>query len=477
MKDKEIINLFNHVHPDTLAETDLGSEVSKTPAGLSYSVASAKHRRFPWRTLAAVAATLAIVIASVLTAGAPQPALGLASPEYPQGVSFYDYEGKRAKRQELDPQFLANLSQFAVSSATQVFADGDPAENSVYSPLSLFMALALTSGGARGETQAQLLQALRMPDIELVNAETSKLFKHLHTDNEVGKLLLANSLWLQEGVEFNQAFLGQAARDYYAHSFGVDFAESSTAQQMSQWVSKHTGGKLGNDPQAFQPDPAQIMSLINTVYFYDQWNSEFNRDLTKEAAFNLADGGTVTVPFMNSTSMGSFAQVSDCLVTSLGFKNDQQMLLILPDEGVSPYDILTNPVALEQVLTSLDYDADSCRSGEVVLSLPKFNFTAKHNLGGVLQKLGIQEAFTPEADFSGLAATKPLFISDVQQSLSISIDEKGCEATAYTEIRLCGSALPEDTIEMKLDRPFIFAITGGAGDAPLFIGVVNNPAK
>lgn len=469
MRDEEIIRLFDNVHPDVLAVTDL--EASR-PAPGKDAGPPAKKRRFPFKPLVAVAAALAITAVSLLTATAPQIASGLAAPKYPEGVP---YEGRK-QYQEMDGEFMANLEQFAFTSAAQVFAPGDTQKNVAYSPLSLFYALALATEGAQGTTRAELLQALKMPDGGLVGWESAKLFQNLYTDNEIGKLLLANSLWLQEGVEFKQDFLDRAARDYYTHSFSVDFGDSATAKQISRWVSEHTGGKLGNDPEAFTPSPEQIMSIINTVYFYDQWSDEFDHKQTQEDVFNLADGGVVKVPFMNKTTMGSFARVSDCSVTSLALKNRQQMLLILPDPGVSPQDILSNPNKVEQVLNSLGYDSPQQRWGNVILSLPKFKFTNELKLKDALNKMGVKEAFNLSADFTGLATTNPLFISDVQQNLSISIDEKGCEATAYTEIRFCGSAPPEETIEMKLDRPFIFAITGGAGVAPLFIGVVNNPA-
>lgn len=487
MKEKDIINLFDHISPDTLAESDLisgedlpGQESAGKGALKKARAASRRPGRRglnlpPWKGLVAAAAVMVIIVASIMTATAPRPALGLASPDYPQGVSYHDFEGMRNKRQDLDQDFLASLSQFAFVSAAEVFSAKDQS-NSVYSPLSLFYALALATEGAEGETQAELLRALHMPNIDTVRRESGKLFKHLYTDNEMGKLLLANSLWLQEDVAFNQYFLDKAAEDYYAHSFSVNFTDSDTAKQMSQWVSKHTGGKLGNDPKAFQPGAYQLMSIINTVYFYDQWSNEFNRDLTKKDNFILADGSKVAVPFMNKTSWGSYARGQGFLSTSLGFKNDQQMLLILPDEGVSPYDILTDPEKLAQALTALGPESSDSNYGEVILSMPKFNYTAQLNLREPLAAMGVGLAFGEQADFTGIAGTKPLFISDVLQNLSISVNEKGCEAAAYTQINLAGSGPPQETIEMILNRPFIFAITGGAGDTPLFIGVVNNPA-
>lgn len=488
MKDKDIINLFDQISPETLAETDLGSSgnskvlknAGKAALDNARGTTPPPKRRFslhPIRGLAVAAAALALIVIGVFTASAPQAALCLASPEYPEGISYYDNAGKWNKLQELDPVFLANLSEFACFSSSQVLAQGDQSQNSVYSPLSLYFALALAAEGAAGETKAEMIRVLNIQDVDLISSQTSKLFTNMFTDNEIGKLLLANSLWLQNDAEFNQDYLDKAAQDYFAHSFGVDFTDPETAKQISQWVYQNTGGKLGNEPQGFKPAANQVMSIINTVYFNDQWVTEFDSSLTKDGGFKLTDGGEVVVPFMNKTSMGNFAIGNGWVATSLGFKNDQQMLLILPDEGFSPYDILSDAGNLEQALTALNARSQLSKYGMVVLSVPKFNFTAELKLKDALNEMGMQQAFTEQADFTGITLSKPMYISDVQQKLSISIDEKGCEAAAYTKINFAGSAPPEDTIEMTLDRPFIFAITGGAGNAPLFIGVVNNPAN
>ena len=79
-----------------------------------------------------------------------------------------------------------------------------------------------------------------------------------------------------------------------------------------------------------------------------------------------------------------------------------------------------------------------------------------------------------KADFTPLSDTKPLFISGVSQKANISIDEKGVEATAYTDIRYAGAAPPNGRAEMILNRPFIFILTG-SDNIPLFVGIINNP--
>ena len=57
----------------------------------------------------------------------------------------------------------------------------------------------------------------------------------------------------------------------------------------------------------------------------------------------------------------------------------------------------------------------------------------------------------------------------------MTIDEEGCTAAAFTQMAVCGTALPpEDEIYFTLDRPFLFVIMSDTKQ-PLFIGTVYEP--
>ena len=91
--------------------------------------------------------------------------------------------------------------------------------------------------------------------------------------------------------------------------------------------------------------------------------------------------------------------------------------------------------------------------------------------------LGVRDVFdTSVSDFTPLAAdAEALAVTQVQHAARVKIDEEGCEAAAFTAIMAdATSAMPEDlpVVEMELDRPFAFAITGADG-LPLFVGAVN----
>lgn len=429
-----------------------------------------------------IAAIIAILILVLTTTNLFQKvpdvnAKAIAAPVYPEEVSFYDYEGNWEAREEIDPEFLQNLKEFTYHTSTAVLSKSDRTANQLFSPISLYMALALAAGSGAGETQEEIFSALFMDnmDMEAIDEQTGKLFRSLFFKNEIGSLVLSNSLWLDQSVDFKKGFLENAAENYYAHSFQVDFKDKETQAQINQWIQQSTGGLLGKENTSESISPEQVMALINTVFFQDEWTDRFNTEKTREDIFYLEDGSTVTTDFMNANfDSKAFVRGEGYLVSSLSFKNSHAMIFVLPDEGISPYEFMEEPDRLFEVLTALYSDNSSY--GEVIFKIPKFSYYSDLKLNDTLKQLGMVKAFDmEEADFSALSDFKPLFISLVEQKSFISIDEKGCTATAYTSIDYPGSAPPNDKAEMILNRPFLFAITGIDG-VPLFVGIINNPA-
>ena len=85
------------------------------------------------------------------------------------------------------------------------------------------------------------------------------------------------------------------------------------------------------------------------------------------------------------------------------------------------------------------------------------------------------------ANFDRLAPRKPndyLYISAVFHKTFIAVDEEGTEAAAATAVAMAvgaaASQKPEPP-EVKIDRPFLYAIQHVPSGACLFIGRVTDP--
>ncbi len=405
---------------------------------------------------------------------------------YPEAYALDDFDASRDIREQnpLSEDFLNAVSDFSFQTASSILAESAAGENINYSPLSLYYALAVATSGAGGETGDELLELLGMPDTATLNEESGNLYRRLFFDNEFGKLLIANSLWLDddmngEKITYKDEFVETAASNYYASSHNVDFADPTTAEAMAEWIAEKTEGTIAAE---FEIDPEQIFSIINTIYFRDQWIDRFDSDKTAPDVFHLADGGKVETDFMHSSYFSaSFARGEGFTRSSLSLKNESRMVFILPDEGVSVHDLLASPKKLEAAFTG-----GRNSWGEVVWQIPKFSYSTKLDLNETLQGLGVESAFTREADFTGITEHQA-FINEVSQETHIEINEEGVVASAFTHIAYAGDGMPEDRAEMILDRPFIFGITkpvafatadGYEGvDTLLFVGICENPTS
>ena len=64
-------------------------------------------------------------------------------------------------------------------------------------------------------------------------------------------------------------------------------------------------------------------------------------------------------------------------------------------------------------------------------------------------------------------------LNDIIQKTYVNVDEEGTEADAVTAITVRLTAMrPEKSVAMKLDRPFVYAITDLESGIPFFIGVL-----
>ena len=402
------------------------------------------------------------------TVSVKQPLFGrtvkpAAEPVYPQSLGFDDYEGRRALREQypVEDTLWESIDNFSARAAS--LALGGAEDNVLFSPLSLWFALALCAESAGGESRTALLDALG-----LSNPATSAkaVYNNLYKDNKIGALKLSTSLWVNEEFPVKQDFLDLAAENFYAHSYHCNFSDTATGKAMGDWLDEATGGLLGGQP--LTTDPATLMTLFSAIHYSDQWIDEFNKDKNTIGDFHNADGTISEAEYMHRTyGSHGWKHGEGWLSTTLSLKNGGSMYLILPDEGVTTGDLLANTETLAEILSG---EAEG-GWGEVVIQVPKFEVSDSLDLKPVLEGLGASIVFDYEqADFSNLSEAA-LGLSSVKQEATLSIDEKGVTAAAYTQIDYAGAAPPDGRAELILNRPFLFAvITNGV---PLFVGAVN----
>jgi serpin B len=215
------------------------------------------------------------------------------------------------------------------------------------------------------------------------------------------------------------------------------------------------------------------MVLVNAIYFKADWLDQFDSGDTFDVPFHLLDGSTVDIPMMHQGMHIPYVQGDGFQAVELAYAGQTvAMDIIVPDEGnFDAFDAALDVETLNEIFSSM-------QPASVQFGLPKFTFTTDFGLADQLKNLGMQDAFDPEiADFSGMSASRDLFISDVVHKAFIAVDEDGSEAAAATGVIVGVTSAPMFDINLIVDRPFIFVIRDLQSGQILFMGRVVNPAK
>lgn len=441
---------------------------------ITEAVTPKKRSRLPW--IGAVAAALALVLVLHIT-GIPLSvrAKAVATADYPKYEWLY--RGDEMKT------VTDNLADFFADSMTQTLS-GAGAENQTYSPANLYMALSVVAELTEGDTRQQILNAAGCATIEELRQQTNTLWNACYYDDK-DQTLLANSLWLDEDLNYQQSVMDTLAENYYTSVYRGDFGSEKTNKAIAAWLDDQTGGLLKNHTKNIDLSPETVLAVYSTVFYRAMWteNSEFSRANNEDGIFH-APSGDQTVTFMNKKLFQTYySWGEDYGAVSLGLKDGSQMWFILPDEDKSVDDVLAAGEYADMLLgVSGPEQPENRKYMKVNLSVPKFDIQASGDLKEDVQAMGITNIFdTEKSDFSASVRTDPgsfppfVYLEAVNQATRVAIDEKGVTAASYVEIPGAGAAAPpEEIIDFILDRPFIFVITNRYG-IPLFAGVVNEP--
>lgn len=453
-----------------------------------------KHRNISaLRWLGAVAAVLIIaVLASLLMPATTAGAEGLvAAPDYPQMAPYPDeskyyitnnwdafdkeYEAWRADQtaQRNQPEGYADSLYSYFRTGIPVLLTGSGDENAVCSPLNIYMALAMLAETTDGTSRQQILDLLDAASIQTLRVQAGQVWNSHYMSDSASTSLLANSLWLETGLQYNKNTVQTLADSYYASVFQGDLGSDAMNDVLRGWLNEQTGGLLEEQVSGVSMPEETILALASTIYYRAKWSGEFYEENNRDDVFHSPSGDR-TVTYMNTTlTYGPYYWGEDFGAVYLGLEDGSKMWLILPDEGYSPEEILASGNALEMILDYGSYE--SSKSVMVHLSLPKFDVAADMQLNEKLQALGITDVFSGSADFSAILPNDEAYLDTASHAARVKIDEEGVEAAAYTVMMACGAAMPpEEEIDFVLDRPFLFVIVSH-DNLPLFAGIVNEP--
>lgn len=443
------------------------------------------------RWLGAVAAVLSLAMLGgiFLRPGGGLTACAIAQAEYPEMAPYpsglaqfnekaYDAWWEDVKAQRRDLGDISSLRSFFARSS-QTFLAGAEGENRVYSPLNVYMALSMLAQLTGGESREQILILLGSGSMDALRRQAGDVWNSNYRDDGALTSILASSLWLNKDVKFDQDTMAILATDFYASSYRGEMGSERFNKALQSWLNQQTGGLLEKQAGSIELDSETILALASTVYFRAKWGNEFSKDKTEPQTFHTPTGDVET-DFMFQRDDQAYYWGEKFAAVSQGFKQGGSMWLLLPDEGVSPEELLSDRDAMDFLFTADKNEWEKQKFLFVNKSIPKFDVSSQFKLDEGLKNLGVTDIFDPEAsDFTPMTTDVdvPIVLSQANHAARVVIDEEGCTATAFTVLPGEGAAAPpDDEVDFVLDRPFLFCITGDSG-LPLFVGIVNSPAE
>ncbi len=360
----------------------------------------------------------------------------------------------------------------------------DGSGNLFFSPYSISTAMAMTWGGARGETASQMAGALEFtlkPDKEggplgreRLHAAFGELQRSLRAAGGKGgvEMSIANALWPQNKYPFLKSYLDQIKEEYGSAGRPLDYRSPDEARGViNRWVEGETRQKIKDLLPEGSIDPLTRMVLTNAIYFKGNWATQFKAKSTRELPFRLAAGKSAKTPMMFQKGNFGFFQDEEIQALEMPYKGEKVSMVVLLPRKVDGL------AALEKNLSSgkLSGWLGKLRRMKVDTLFPKFKLTSRFELSSKLQNLGMKRAFN-DADFSGMDGTRNLYLTAVFHKAFVEVNEEGTEAAAATGA-VVGLRSIRRGPSFRADHPFLFLIRDKATGSILFLGRYAKPAS
>ena len=466
----------------------------KVAKALSYvdekyvSAAAKKKKKKAKYFVSAIAAVLALVILfnlpsmpMVISAKAVSIASESRQMQRPDRDDYKDVYAWREdfNKWEEEQKQISSTTSDAVTALTPFFLTGSEhflstqgSENTLWSPINAYIGLSMMTELTDGASRQQILDLFGVNNIDELRKQVGAVWESSYIDNGHEISTLANSLWLEEGLDYNQDTMDNIAYYYYASVYQGDLGSQKINNAIGAWINNNTGGFLKKSTSNVNLSPETILALYSTIYFQAKWQDQFNQSNNTNDVFHTPDGDKTAIFMNKKLAQMNYYYGDKFSAVALSLKNGSRMWFILPDEGYTTADVLADGQYMQMVLQQ---DWENTKWMKVNLSVPKFDVNSTIDLKNGLQEMGVTDVFSEvTSNFTGITGDVPIYLTAANQSVRVQIDEEGVKAAAYIEFPGATSPEPpEEIIDFILDRPFIFAIT--TDSIPLFMGTVNNP--
>lgn len=364
------------------------------------------------------------------------------------------------------------IRQFVLDS-TRILASGQKEKNFLYSPVSLWFCLQTMAGLTEGNCREQILDVVGNPPADAGASLNDRVYRSLYWDDGVYACLPMISLWLNDHVRMAPSFAEALAAEH-ASVFQGKMGDEAYDHALRSWLDEKTNGLLEKSVSDIRFAPDADFSVCSALYIKNNWSRPFSREKTSPNVF-YSGSREIQAEYMHGSSEGVIWNGDGFTSMALDFTDGGYVLFILPDENVSPEDLLMSD-ALDHFLFAAR-DWEDGEYGRINYSVPKLDCLADMPLRDTLEELGITDIFDSDAAqfVSGMSSDREMAMSSLQQFARLVMDEDGVEAAAVTISDTLTLLIPsENEIDFNLNRPFLYAVMSDR-DIPLFLGTVYAP--
>lgn len=390
------------------------------------------------------------------------------------------------QRKEADLNLINDSSNLFTAKLTQSLASNFATDtNYAVSPLSTYMALALVTECANGNTRDQLLSALQI-DYNTLYTQFKDYYLSIINqfysgDKQTGKISLINSIWVDNNVTLNSQCVNRLADNFYCYLYKTDFYNNnkSANDSLRKFIKTATNGLIDQD---LQISPETVFLLLNTLYLKDTW-LQFGDKIgyaPNTYDFTLGTGEVKNTKLLSRSYLpGKPFKGENYSTFFTTTYHGLKLSFVLPDDGYTVNDVLTAET-IYNVINLTDYCAyDEAINTEYYTRcyFPEFDASYDNDLKNPLIKdFGLTDMFdVAKADFSS-SCDYNVFCQGVKHVTKLKIDNRGIEGAAITAIPMPGAAGPTEAIKIYydfiVDKAFGF-ILSDMYNHPLFTGAIN----
>ncbi|KAM9091906.1 alpha-1-antichymotrypsin [Megaptera novaeangliae] len=371
--------------------------------------------------------------------------------------------------------FVSSNTDFGFSLYKQL-ALKTPNENVIFSPLSISMALAFLSLGARGPTLMEILEGLKFNLTKTPETEIHQGFRHLlqmlgRPSNQL-QLSVGSAMFVQEQQKRLHKFREDARALCASEAFSTDFRGSDAAKKLiNDYVRNKAQGKI---VEFFKDlDKLTNIVLVNYIFFKARWKKPFDPSRTYKSELHVREKMMVEAPMKMTGGLETpyfRGELRACTVVELKCTRNDSAPLILPDEGEM------QDLEAELLPETLRRWRDSLQPRWIhELNLPRFSISSDYELRNILSQLGIKKVFNHESDLTGIIEANKLGVSEVVHSAVLDVDEEGSEGAAAMGSNLIYKT--GEVIPMHSNRPCMFPTLSKDTQSVIFLGKVTNRSQ